>query len=183
MIEDALPWSAPLRVADLNGRKPTRFALSLPEDLRAAVAEWADISALDSLTLKGQLTPRGRNDWQLEAEFAARVVQPCAVTLKPVKTALAETVTRHYVADLPEPEGEEVEMPEDDSLERLGTEIDLAAVALEALELALPLYPRAPDADEAKLSAAPEGAAPLTEEATRPFANLRDLLAKRDESE
>ena len=34
-------------------------------------------------------------------------------------------------------------MPEDDTIEKLGREIDLAAVMIEALSLALPLYPRA----------------------------------------
>ncbi|MBW0157769.1 DUF177 domain-containing protein [Sedimentimonas flavescens] len=173
-----LPWSEPRRVADLAGRKPNRFDIRPDAATCAAIAQWAGISAVKSLRLKGTLTAKGRSDWLLEAAFTARVVQPCAVTLAPVTTDLAEEITRHYLADLPEPTGDEVEMPEDDTLEPLRAEIDLAAVALEALELALPLYPRATELEpDARLSAVPDGAEELTDEATRPFANLRDLLA------
>ena len=45
------------------------------------------------------------------------------------------------------PDGDEVEMPEDDTVEPMPEVIDLAEVAAEALALALPLYPRAPGAD------------------------------------
>jgi uncharacterized metal-binding protein YceD (DUF177 family) len=59
--------------------------------------------------------------------------------------------------------------------------IDACAVMMEALTLALPPYPRAAEADFAGAAAAPEGAAPLTdEETTRPFAGLADLLKKGD---
>ncbi|MCL7465408.1 YceD family protein [Phaeovulum sp. NW3] len=171
-----LPWSQPRRVAELAGRKPTRFDLTPDAPTRAAIADWAGITALESLRLKGQLVPRGRSDWDLEAELTARVVQPCVVTLAPVTTDLRDSVLRRYLADMPEPTGDEIEMPEDDSAEALPAVIDLAAVALEALELALPLYPRAPGAELGEISAAAPGAAPLTPESTRPFAGLADLL-------
>jgi uncharacterized metal-binding protein YceD (DUF177 family) len=69
------------------------------------------------------------------------------VTLTPVRAVIDEPVRRRYVADLPQPDGDEVEMPEDDTLEPMPEVIDLAEVAAEALALALPLYPRAPGAE------------------------------------
>ena len=45
----------------------------------------------------------------------------------------------------PEPEGGEVEMPQDDATEALGDTIDLHGLFAEALALALPDFPRAPD--------------------------------------
>ena len=183
MTETDLPWSQRLRPADLAGRKPTRFDLSPDAATRAAIADWAGIEALEALRLKGSLTPMGRSDWLLQAEFTARVVQACVVTLAPVTTDLSEGVERRYLADMPEPTGEEIEMPEDDSAEPLPDAIDLAAVALEALELALPLYPRAPGAELGEAIAAEEGVAPMRDEDTRPFANLRDLLKNRDDDE
>lgn len=172
-----LPWSSTLRPAELASRKPTRFDISPDAETRARIAAWAGIEALDSLHLKGTMTPLGRTDWKLEAEFGAVVVQACVVTLAPVTTALTEPVVRRYVADLPEPEGTEVEIPEDDSLERLPPVIDLAAVALETLELALPLYPRAEGAE----LPATNGEGPTADDTRRPFADLGKLLGRKTE--
>ena len=76
------------------------------------------------------------------------------------------------------PEGEEIEMPEDDSVEPMPDEIDLAEVATEALALALPLYPRAPGAEFADGLHAAEGVTPLSDADLKPFAGLQGLAAK-----
>lgn len=184
---EPLPFRHPLRPAELASRKPTRFSLSPAPEALAAIAEWAGIEALESLSLSGTLTPQGRADWLLQAEFSARVVQACVLTLAPVTTDLREPVTRRYLAEMPEPEGDEVEIPDDVSAEPLPDVIDLGAVALEVLELALPLYPRAPEVDRRaelqSFEAVPPGAAPIAPEATRPFAGLADLLQARKAGE
>jgi uncharacterized metal-binding protein YceD (DUF177 family) len=64
-----------------------------------------------------------------------------------VPARIDETVRRRYLADYAEPEGEEVEVPEDDSAEPMPEAIDLAEVLREALALALPPWPRAPGAE------------------------------------
>lgn len=178
---EPLPLSHPLRPADLAGRKPNRFEIVPPPETRAEIAAWAGITAVSALRFKGVLTPQGRHDWLLEARLTATVVQDCVVTLAPVETELAEDVRRRYLAAMEEPSGEEVEMPEDTDSEPLPDRIDLGAVALEALELALPLYPHAPGAGDATLSATPPGAAPIVDKETRPFANLRALLGDKAE--
>ncbi len=172
------PWSHPVRIAELAARKPTRFDLKPDTATRRAIAAWAGITALPALRLRGTLTPKGRSDWLLEAALEAEVEQPCVVTLAPVRTVLHDPVTRRYLADMPEPEGDEIEMPEDDTSEPLKAVIDLAAVALEALDLALPLYPRADGADLGEKVFTTPGATPLRDEDARPFANLRDLLGR-----
>ncbi|MFC5738368.1 YceD family protein [Sinirhodobacter huangdaonensis] len=183
MTDAPPPWSAPLRPAELAGRKPNRFDLRPDAETRAAIAAWAGIEALNSLRLNGTLTPQGRSDWTLQAEFEAEVVQSCVITLAPVITRLSEGVLRHYLAEMPEPEGDEIEMPEDDTSEPLPAVIDLGAVALEVLELALPLYPRAPGAELDETVVTEPGAVPMRDEDARPFANLRDLLTKKDDTE
>lgn len=167
-----------LRLSDLSARKPTRFALAPDAAARAMIAAELGILAVGALAFRGALTPRGKRDWALEADLAARVVQPCVVTTEPVATDLAEKVERLYVADLPEVEGEEVEMPEDDRVEALPATLDLKAVLTEALSLALPLYPRAPGAEFAGLDHAEAGVEALTDESVKPFAGLSDLLKK-----
>ncbi|MGL4280111.1 MAG: YceD family protein, partial [Albidovulum sp.] len=154
--------SQTLRLSDLSARKPTRFALGPEAEERAALAADLGILGIEALSFRGALTPRGRTDWTLEADLAARVTQACVVTTEPVTTAIAEKVTRTYVADLPEVEGDEVEMPEDDSIEALPATLDLAGVMAEALALSLPLYPRAPGAEFAAIDHAAPGVEALT---------------------
>lgn len=170
--------SQTLRLSDLSARKPTQFALTPGADERAALAADLGILGIEALSFRGALTPRGRQDWTLEADLAARVVQACVVTTDPVATDIAEKVARSYVADLPEVEGEEVEMPEDDSIEALPATLDLNAVMAEALALALPLYPRAPGAEFAAIDHAGPDVEALTDESVKPFAGLSDLLKK-----
>ncbi|MBZ4023058.1 hypothetical protein CKO11_11370 [Rhodobacter sp. TJ_12] len=178
-----LPFAHPLRPADLAGRKPTRFDIAPKAAELTAIAEWADITAVTALRLKGALMPQGRNDWLLEARLTATVVQPCVVSLAPVTTEIAEDIRRVYIADMETPTGEEVEMPEDTDSEPLPDRIDLGAVLLEALELALPLYPHAAGAEDVAMQATPPGAEPIRDEDTRPFANLRALMGgKSDEN-
>lgn len=175
-MTDALPYSQPHRVADLPAKKPLRFRLVPDAAQSAAIAAAIGASALRNVQFEGSLRPVGRRDVVLEAHLTGKAVQPCVVTLAPVTTAIDEEVVRRYLADMPEPEGEEVEMPEDDSAEPLPEVIDLGAVLTEALALALPLYPRATDAGEpGETEAGPPGAAPLTDATVRPFAGLAAL--------
>ena len=158
------------RVSELAPKKPTRFRLAPDAAARAALAGEIGIIGIAALSFEGEIRPSGRHDWELQGHLRARVVQPCVVTLAPVASDIAEPVVRRYLAEMPEPEGDEVEMPEDDTAEPLPEVIDLAAVMAEALVLALPLYPRAPGA--AFDAIADEG----PEETRKPFAGLAGLL-------
>ncbi len=171
--------SLPYRTAALSDRKPTRFRLTPDAATRAAMAEALDVIAVNHFQFEGEITPSGRHDYRLTGEMQARVVQACIVTLAPVPVSLSETVTRRYSADAAEPDGEEVEMM-DETLDPLPEVLDVGDVALEALALALPLYPRAPGAALAETVFAAPGNAPLTDADLKPFAGLaglKDLLA------
>lgn len=162
-----------LRVAHLNPRAPTTFSLAPDAERCAAIAAELGIPALSRLTFTGEIRAEPGEAWALTGHLRARVTQPCVVTLKPVKTTLDEAVERRYSPHVTPPQGDEVEMP-DDTLEPLGQFIDLAAVMIEELALALPEYPRA---EGAALDAAPEDPAPDTR---RPFEGLDKLLGKRE---
>lgn len=163
-----------LRVAHLNPRAPTPFCLVPDAGRCAAIAAELGVPALSRLSFEGEIRAEAGGAWALTGRLRARVSQACVVTLKPVKTTLDEEVERRYSPHVALPEGDEVEMP-DDRLEPLGQFIDLAAVMIEELALALPEYPRA---EGVAFEAAPEEPAPDTR---RPFEGLDKLLRGRDD--
>lgn len=172
---------APVQVARLGPRKPYPFDLAPDAALRAAIAEALGLDALRKFRFQGALQPLGKHDWELTASLGATVVQPCAVTLAPVTTRIDERVIRRFVADMPVPQGLEVEMPEDDTLEPLGAQIDLSALAIEALSLAIPAFPRVPEAalsETGQISTDAEAPAQDAGARPKPFAALAALKDK-----
>ena len=175
----SLSSSWTLRLADLPADRPTEFDVTLAAPERDALAAKLGLRALRKARFAGTLAPLGTSDWQLSATLGATVVQDCVVTLDPVTTRIDEPVTRLYLAEMPElPEGDEVEMPEDDSQEPLPDLLDLSDVLGEALALAVPDFPRAPGVDLGVLRAAEPGTDPMQDDEAKPFANLKDLLNK-----
>ncbi|SEW21781.1 Uncharacterized ACR, COG1399 [Aliiroseovarius sediminilitoris] len=181
---DALPFTHPIRVADLPTGRPTQFELVPDQAACDAIADDLGITGVRKLRFTGQLKPLGKHDWQMAADLGATVVQDCVVTLNPVTTRIDDTVERRWLSHFNEPAGgEEVEMPEDDSVDALRDVIDLGQVMIEALALALPLYPRVEGAEiQASVFAEP-GTKPMTDDDAKPFAGLselRDRLSGKD---
>lgn len=184
-LPDIPTLAAPIVVASLNGRKARDVMIEPDAAQCAAIARFLDVSAVRKLRFHGILAPLGTQDWEVSGTLGATVVQPCAITLAPVTTRIDQRVIRRFVADWSDPEGEEVEMPEDDTLEPLGSKIDLSAVVTEALALALPDFPRAGGvvlSEDGALRAAPAGETPLDDDAVKPFAGLAALRRKMDPS-
>lgn len=172
--------SLPLRVAQLPARKPHRFDLKPDGPAREALAQEMGLLSLHKLRLKGEIVADGSRDFVLTARLEADIVQPCIVTLAPVPSRIEEDVKRRYVQGWQAPDAEEVEMPEDDSIEPLPEIIDLGDVISEALTLALPLYPRAEGAALGSVDHAPPGADPITDADLKPFAGLAALKQRME---
>ncbi|MGM0661221.1 MAG: YceD family protein [Pseudomonadota bacterium] len=184
-MTDATRKADVLRLAHLRARGEQTFDLAPDAAARKMIAGELALSDLRKLRLQGRIFEDG-TDWRLEAHLGATVVQPCGVTLDPVTTRIDETVTRRFSPEADRPEdlpGDEREMPEDDTLEPLDHEIDLGRVLIEALSLALPLWPRVEGAEPARTTAAAAGAEPLTDEDTKPFAGLAGLRDKLKDPE
>lgn len=157
---------------------------------RVPDAAWLDETAqalallgLRKVRLRGEIGPDpSAEGWRLTARLGATVIQPCVRSLAPVRTRLELSVLRRYLKDLPEPTGEEAEMPEDDSIEPLTARIDLGALMREEISLALPAFPRADGAEAAEVAvqAAPPGIAPLRDDDLKPFAALKKLRVSGD---
>lgn len=169
--------SLPLRSQQLSARKPTRFAFRPTLDERRAVADALGLIDLAKFTFVGEIQPIGRADFVLTAQLFAEALQPCSVTLAPVPARVEEPVRRRYDADFNPPDAEEAEMV-DDETEPLPEVLDIAAIAAEALALALPLYPRASGAELGEAVFAAVGVAPLMDAELKPFAGLAGLAEK-----
>lgn len=163
-------------------QRAQHFDLQPDAAARADLAAALSIPAIKKVRLTGTIAPDGARDLRLEATLGATVVQDCIVTGAPVTTRLDEPVLRQFIAGLEMPEGDEVEMPEDDTIEPMPPELDLTDVMAEALALALPPWPRADGVDPVDITVTAPGIAPMTDEDARPFAVLKDLKAKLDGS-
>lgn len=166
-----------LRVAHLNPRSETHFDLSPDGAARAAIAAELGLQGLPRLSFSGHVRSCGQEDWQLEGLLRASITQSCVVTLKPVRSTIEQPVQRIFTPHLRQPDSPDAEML-DDSLEPLGAFIDISAVMIEELMLALPEYPRAEGAGFAPDQPPPEDDAP--QDSRKPFAGLDRLLRDRE---
>ena len=178
----------PLRVADLPTGKPSRFELTPDASALKAIAAELGLVDLRKVRFQGSIFAEGKRDWRLEAQLGATVVQDCVVTLSPVTTRIEEPVVRRFLAVMPDQNdaSEEIEMPDDDSIEPLTPEIDPASVMIEALALALPLYPRAKGAALGETIHTEPGKEALSDADLKPFAGLaalRDQMTGKDDAE
>jgi len=166
-----------LRLADVT--RTTEFELRPDNAERKAIADRLGVSALKKLRFAGFVLPDGESDWRLEATLGATVTQPCVVTLAPVNTRIDETIVRRFVPMPSEvPDGEEFEMPEDETVEPLSETVNLSQVMEEALALALPEWPRAKGVEPIDISVAAPGIKPMTDDDVKPFSSLKSLKDK-----
>ena len=166
------PLSERLRVAHLSPNRDNEFEIRPDQAARHAIAQELALLDLPALRFAGHVRAAGADEWALNGRLIATVVQPCVVTLDPVQTEISEEVSLIFSPHLAAPDEDEIEMG-DDSLEPLGQTIDIGAIAIEALSLALPTHPRAPGAelDGGATDEEEEG-----DDRRKPFAGLADLM-------
>ncbi len=179
---------APAEIVGLTEKLPLpalmkrgEWAFDIAPDaaMRARIAAAYDLLRLPALRLVGTIRRGAGEDWLLEGRLVARVVQPCGISLEEVETRIEEPVHRIFRPghDLRKAPPGETEMPEAESdVEPLGGVIDLGAVLLEALDLALPAFPRAEGATLERREAAPA----TGRGGTSPFAALAGLVGGRE---
>ncbi|PCJ06102.1 MAG: hypothetical protein COB16_14120 [Rhodobacteraceae bacterium] len=164
-----------LRVADLSQNSPTSFDIRPDITTLKALAEEFGLRGLRKLRFSGQIMAKDRRDWQLTATLGVTALQVCVVTLDPISTRIDVPVKRQFLAGVETSDEPEIEIPEDDNVELLGSHIDPHAIMLEALTLVLPQYPRKDGATLGESIYTEPGQAPMRDEDTRPFAGLADL--------
>ncbi|HTV45269.1 MAG TPA: DUF177 domain-containing protein [Stellaceae bacterium] len=113
---------------------------------REALARRFDLLALDRLTARVQLRRRDDDSILLEAAFEAAFTQSCVVTLEPVPGTVAQSFSLIYG---PASEtGAEIALDIDDTVfEPLDADVvDIGEAVAQELSLALPEFPRDPEA-------------------------------------
>ncbi|MSU89797.1 DUF177 domain-containing protein [Rhodobacteraceae bacterium 2CG4] len=179
----AAEFSRPLRLARLSRARPHQIDEAATAGECARVARLLDLQAVSKLRLTGRLEAAAGGGWTFRGTVGASLTQTCVATLQPVPARIDAPVRRDYVAGL-DADARDIALDPDapDELEPLPETLDLGALAVEELALALPPYPRARGAGPAAVEARPPGAAPL-EPDPKPFAALQALKRKLDDSD
>nr|WP_246413759.1 DUF177 domain-containing protein [Martelella radicis] len=177
-----MPFSRPFPVARAAA-VPFEMRLEAKGQELDRLADFLDVDAVTALEGDLRITPWRREGVRVRGDVKARIVQSCVVTLEPIETDLAETVDATY---LPEhsrqfkrklnEEGELLVDPEgpDDPEPFVGSEIDIAAVVIEAIGLAIDPYPRKPGAELPPEPGTDEEEESAEAERESPFAALKD---------
>jgi uncharacterized metal-binding protein YceD (DUF177 family) len=144
------PYSMLFDLGTLSDRQAD-VALEPSEPERAAMAQWLGIMALERFVAMVRISRSQTHRYAYAASFEADVVQPCVVTLEPVRLHLAGEFSRQFLL---EPRQARRRAQAATSYEGLSADddepgvlsspvLDLAAPVLEELSLALDPYPRA----------------------------------------
>lgn len=125
--------------------------VSLDAETRARLAEELKLTAVDSFEATLVVTPL-RGGIRALGRLQAEIVQPSVVTFEPVGQKIDEPVDRVF---LPEPHGHQrptpgselfIDLEDDDFPDHIdGPEVDLSALLIETLALAIDPYPRRAD--------------------------------------
>ena len=170
-----------LRIGDLSTSASTRFRFLPHQDVQNDLAREMHVISIAKLRIHGEIWSVSPDEWQLQGQVGATVTQECVISLGNVRTRIDSTVRRRFLADRARVfPGLECRVPDDDTVEPLGEEVDLLELAREVMLLELPTYPRLENA----ITPAHHTAEPRQSgepEIERPFAVLsefRDRLAQ-----
>lgn len=175
-----VPYSHALEVGALSRAIETSFDLQPDRAMLDRIAAFLNVEQISDFRFKGELAPRRKDEWRLKARLTAELEQACVISLSPVAEKIDEEIVRELLPG-PNPELEdELELgPDDDEgPDYFQDRIDLAAIALEQLALALDPYPRAEDAKLEGSQFTEPGIEPLKDADLKPFAGLAGLKEK-----
>jgi uncharacterized metal-binding protein YceD (DUF177 family) len=153
MSPSAPEFSRLVPFAQLSTR-PFRQRIEATAQERERLSRRFDLISLDRLVAEVELRRQSPEVVLLEAEFAAEFEQCCAVTLEPVRGAVADRFSLVY-GPAREAEQEITLTSDEPAFEPLnGSSIDVGEAVAQELSLALPTFPRDPEAriDEAAIA-------------------------------
>ena len=157
MIEEPvrkLPFSRPFAVSRASS---VAFDMRIDADAaeRAATAGFLDVRSVESLSADLRISPWRRDGVRVRGTVRAGITQACVVTLEPLEATIEEEVDATFLPETSRQfhrklnaEGELIVDPDgpDEPEPFAGSEIDIAALVVEAIGLAIDPYPRKPGA-------------------------------------
>jgi uncharacterized metal-binding protein YceD (DUF177 family) len=154
------------------GSRPFRQRIEATPEEREKLMQRFDLASLDRLVAEVELRRQSREVVLLGAGFEAEFEQYCVVTLEPVRGTVSDNFSVVY-GPAPEEEKEIVLGIDEPAFEPLtGDAIDIGEAVAQELSLALPTFPRHPDASDEDLA--------LDEPLEGPFAALARLRKGRE---
>jgi uncharacterized metal-binding protein YceD (DUF177 family) len=139
------PLQRDFNLNDLTQAGSDIAVAATPEQL-PALAEWAGVSKVTRWDAVVRLKRLATNRFSYAADLVAEVVQPCVVTLDPVKSHLKRHIERelHLAPKVPDEVGELTLSAGDDDVPEIISSLhyDLAGPLLEEFLLAIDPYPR-----------------------------------------
>jgi len=144
MSSGAPEFARPVALARL-GSEPFRTRIAAEERERAALARRFELVSLDRLVAEIELVREAGGTILLSAAFEAEFAQQCSITLAPVAGSVGERFQLRYGP--PDAEESAPAGDEDPAFEPLfGEVVDVGEAVAQEFSLALPQFPRAPDA-------------------------------------
>jgi hypothetical protein len=179
---DAPIFDAVVRIDKLPSAGRT-VTVDANEAERAAIAEAMNVVAVGRFVANLSVVPL-RGGLRAQGRLEADVTQASIVSFEPVSQSIAEDVDRVFLPaprdNHPPAPGAEVfvDLEDDDFPDHIdGPEVDLSALLLETLALALDPYPRLPGESLENLGL------PSGDQEEGPFAKLARLKADKDQED
>ena len=143
---DLIPEFSRIVRLDRLGSEPFQQRIEATQEERSKLSERFDLLSLDRLTAVVDLCRQSGGVIRLEASFEAVFVQSCVYTLEPVPGTISDSFS--LVLGSAEEEPGEIALGGDEAVfEPLaGDAIDIGEAVAQELSLALPDFPRHPDA-------------------------------------
>ena len=172
-----------IKFANLNTVRTNSFHWKSDAIDNSKIAKQLDLLSVEKIDFKGKISAHGKKKWLLSGKLGATALQQCVVTLEAVKCRIDEKIKRIYIPveeipSLEKDDGRDVELELDENLEPLTNSLDLSTIALEALALALPDYPRSNNAEYVTRSIGIDDQIVEEENIQNPFAILNTLKEK-----
>lgn len=141
------------------GARPFRQRIEATAEERERLSRRFGLISLEHVVAEVELRRQSPEVILLEAEFAAEFEQCCAVSLEPVRGAVSDRFSLVY-GPAAEEEQEIALISDEPAFEPLdGNSIDIGEAVAQELSLALPIFPRDPEAriDQAAMAEPLEG--------------------------
>jgi uncharacterized metal-binding protein YceD (DUF177 family) len=138
-------FSRLVRLDHIGGGTFSQRIEANPDERRALAARF-DLLALDRLAATVRLIREAGRTIRLQAEFEAEFAQECVVTLEPVAGVVRESFELVYGPAEAEAGALDLDVASPAFEPLLGDAIDVGEAVAQELSLALPLFPRDPEA-------------------------------------